>query len=390
MGQTVSAKRRRRRSQQPFQLTINRIVTFEPPQEVPNPGLATSIESPPSYNTTSTFKAVSDSPFSAISSPFSAISSPYSFYTAIPRLTHQQAALRSAQHRKNVLYPRRARGPLSLPPDSKYNQIHGIPVEMLLSRVHFLCSSQIPHGEDRLIPAGMVLLQASRIEIESNLRDIYDGPSVLEIMGDENLLCCQLFLCVYREIIVRNALGVGEFTGPCSLMKKTFEDILFQRGVFSPRNNPDMEGSLSSRAAELQRLGQLTCMLQMLIFVLDTFESVLNGITFPFPGKTPGASEESSLRDYYQSVLLQFAAPTGLTVEEYRKRLGQELAQAHDQLNGFLRQGPSAPTRAILSPFRSETPPPVLHPYMGVPHEISTIEEGSEDDALSQMNIPFI
>ncbi len=67
---------------------------------------------------------------------------------------------------------------------------------------------------------------------------------------------------------------------------------------------------------------------------------------------------------------MELSVSTGLTIEQYRKKLDQNLAQTQAQLNS-LRQ-----LEGLLSPSTSETLMSLL--YKGAPQAISTIEEGSK------------
>ncbi|KAH9177165.1 hypothetical protein EDB89DRAFT_1517109 [Lactarius sanguifluus] len=76
-------------------------------------------------------------------------------------------------------------------------------------------------------------------------------------------------------------------------------------------------------------------------------------------------AKDGALRDHHRMALLELSVSTGLTTEQYRKELDQNLAQTQTRLNSFLGQ-----TDRLL-PCTTST----IHLHQG---EISTIEEGSE------------
>jgi hypothetical protein len=74
--------------------------------------------------------------------------------------------------------------------------------------------------------------------------------------------------------------------------------------------------------------------------------------------------------DHYRMALLELSTPTGLTMETYRTRLNQHLAQTEVQLNSLRQsEGLNPPSTSQIS---------TILPHKGVPQEISTIEEVSE------------
>ncbi|SRR6266702_4300441 len=80
----------------------------------------------------------------------------------------------------------------------------------------------------------------------------------------------------------------------------------------------------------------------------------------------PSAVKDGVLQDHHRMALLELAVSTGLTMEQYRKKLDQNLAQTRTQSNSFLGQ-----PEGLLTI-------PVIHPYGGAARSVSTIEEGSE------------
>ena len=68
--------------------------------------------------------------------------------------------------------------------------------------------------------------------------------------------------------------------------------------------------------------------------------------------------------------LLGLAVSTGLTMEQYRKKLYQSLTQTQAQLNIV------GQPEGLLSPPTSVIP--MILPYQSAPKEMVTIEEGSE------------
>ena len=77
----------------------------------------------------------------------------------------------------------------------------------------------------------------------------------------------------------------------------------------------------------------------------------------------PAAAKDGALGDHYRMALLELSVSSGLTMEQYRKKLDQNLAQTQTQLNNFLGKPDGL----------------LLHPYGGgAAKSISTIEEGSE------------
>ncbi len=86
----------------------------------------------------------------------------------------------------------------------------------------------------------------------------------------------------------------------------------------------------------------------------------------------PAAAKDGALRDHYHMALLELSVSAGLTMEQYRKKLDQNLAQTQAQLKSL------GQPEGLLSPSTSVIP--MILQYKGVPQAISTIEEGSETE----------
>ena len=84
----------------------------------------------------------------------------------------------------------------------------------------------------------------------------------------------------------------------------------------------------------------------------------------------PATSKDGALGVHYRMALLELSVSTGLTMEQYRKKLDQNLAQTQAQLES-LRQ-----SEGLFSPSASTIP--MSPPFEGAPSAISTNEEGSE------------
>jgi hypothetical protein len=84
----------------------------------------------------------------------------------------------------------------------------------------------------------------------------------------------------------------------------------------------------------------------------------------------PSAAKDGALGDHYRMGLLHLSVSTGLTMEQYRKKLDQNLAQTQAQLSS-LRQ-----SEGLLTPSSSTIP--MTLPFMRSPTTIPTIEEGSD------------
>ncbi|KAH9044940.1 hypothetical protein EDB83DRAFT_1563251 [Lactarius deliciosus] len=112
-------------------------------------------------------------------------------------------------------------------------------------------------------------------------------------------------------------------------------------------------------------LRQFSSVLLTLFSVLNAFEGALNTIKVK-----PATAKDGALRVYYRTALQELSVSTGLTMEQYRKKLDQNLAQTHAQLNSL------GQPEGLLHPSTSETP--VIPLYMAVPQTIFTIDESSE------------
>lgn len=134
-------------------------------------------------------------------------------------------SINSRKSRKNVLYPRRVHPPPAtvLPecvgsPDVRLissslifdtqAQLLLDPVQMLTWEVRYLCATLLPHSETRLLPAGIVLLRSLGQE-----RDLS-----AQSKNEETRHCCELFILLTREILLKGAIGVDELEGPCNLL----------------------------------------------------------------------------------------------------------------------------------------------------------------------------
>ncbi|KAH8979940.1 hypothetical protein EDB92DRAFT_1977146 [Lactarius akahatsu] len=243
--------------------------------------------------------------------------------SSITSFPYSVTSISSQKSRKNVLYPRRVR---PLPVAVPLGHSASVSPDALIWRVRFLCTTLLPYAETRLVPAGRVLLQS------------------LGLHGDFS----------------QHAVSAGELEGPCKLLHTTFKDISFKLGAFSaPKLN---EEASSTEALELERFSSV---LRALSSVMDAFE-VSNNL-FVLGGKLTihvikealrlesiksATAKDGALRDQHRMALLELSVSTGLTMEQYRKKLDQNLAQTQTRLDSFLGQTD--------------------------PGEIPTIEEGSE------------
>jgi hypothetical protein len=84
----------------------------------------------------------------------------------------------------------------------------------------------------------------------------------------------------------------------------------------------------------------------------------------------PAAAKDGALENHHRMALLELSVSTGLTMEQYRKKLDQSIAQTRTQLNSLEQ------SEKLLSPPTSVIP--TIPSIKGVPKAISTIEEGSE------------
>ncbi|KAH9034061.1 hypothetical protein EDB85DRAFT_1889928 [Lactarius pseudohatsudake] len=225
-----------------------------------------------------------------------------------------------------------------------------LPTQALIWQVRFLCTTLLPYAETRLVPAGRVLLQSLGLHGDFSQR--------VPIRTDEETRCCfELFIALTHEVLLKDAVSAGELEGPCKLLHTTFKDISFKLGAFSvPKLN---EAGLKASSTEALELERFSSVLRALSSVMGAFEH--SGWT----RSNPPLPKDGALRDHHRMALLELSVSTGLTMEQYRKKLDQNLAQTQTRLNSFLGQ-----TDELL-PRTTST----VHPHQG---EISTIEEGSE------------
>ncbi|KAH9054775.1 hypothetical protein EDB87DRAFT_1420251 [Lactarius vividus] len=297
------------------------------------------------------------------STPSSDMSFPYSVTSINSRKSH-----------KNVLYPRRER-PLPVAATSEHSSIS---LDALIWRVRFLCTALLPYAETRLVPAGRVLLQSLGVHGYFSKR--------VPVRTDEETRCCaELFIALAHEILLKDAVSAMELEGPCKVLHTTFKDILSKSGAFSfPKTPKSNKTGLKAPTAGALTLWQFSSVLLTLFSVLNTFEvlyqpvrawwrlltirimkSALNTIKVK-----PATAKDGALRVYYRTALQELSVSTGLTIEQYRKKLDQNLAQTQAQLKSL------GQPEGLLHPSTSATP--VIPLYKGVPQAISTIEEDSE------------
>ncbi|KAF8268246.1 hypothetical protein EI94DRAFT_1728138 [Lactarius quietus] len=98
---------------------------------------------------------------------------------------------------------------------------------------------------------------------------------------------------------------------------------------------------------------------------MDTFKGVLDSIK-------PAASKDGATRNHYRTALLGLTVSTGLTMEQYRKKLDQSLAQIQAQLSGL------GQSEGLLPPPKSVMPMIPVLPDQKAPKVMPTIEEDSE------------
>ena len=84
----------------------------------------------------------------------------------------------------------------------------------------------------------------------------------------------------------------------------------------------------------------------------------------------PTAAKDGVLEDHHRMALLELSVSTGLTMEQYRKKLDQNIAQTQTQLKSLEQ------AEELLSPSTSVTL--TVPSINGALNAISTIEEGSE------------
>ncbi|KAH9003764.1 hypothetical protein EDB86DRAFT_2889722 [Lactarius hatsudake] len=296
---------------------------------------ASSVSSPQSY-----YFADSSPSYSTMNSLSSNTSFPYSITSINSRKSH-----------KNVLYPRRTH-PLPVAVSSEH---FSISTYDLIWQVRSLCTTWLPHGENCFVPTGSMLLQSL------GLRGDFSESVPVRVQADEKTRCCaELFMVLAHEVLLRDVISAGALKGPYKLLKATFEDILFKSGAFSPSNTLKSDGTLT-----LQRFYNV---LLALFSVLNAFEGALNTIKVK-----PVAANLGDRRDHdYRIGMLALLIPAGLTMENYRKKLDQILAQTQAQLNSL-----GQPEGLGLLPTSTSVIPMTI-PAEEAPQAISTIEGGSE------------
>ncbi|KAI9461894.1 hypothetical protein BJY52DRAFT_163647 [Lactarius psammicola] len=219
-------------------------------------------------------------------------------------------SINSRKSRKSVLYPRRVHPPPVAvspecidPPDLLL-----YPAQMLTWEVRYLCATLLPHSETRLLPAGIVLLKSLGGQ----------GRDLSEHKNEELRHCSELFILLTREIHLKDAIGIDELEGACKLLHITFRDILFD----TPTTSDLIETGLRAPRAETQGPELVARVFRALLRVMDVFEAALDIIN-------PPAVSDEVPREHYHQVSLKFSAIRDLTMDQYRKVLGQKLAPAH-------------------------------------------------------------
>ncbi|KAN0142046.1 hypothetical protein V8E53_000508 [Lactarius tabidus] len=170
-------------------------------------------------------------------------------------------SINSYKSRKNVLYPRRAH-PAPVPVASQQS----VSPDALIWQVRFLCATLLPCTETRLMAAGKVLLQS--------LGPHGDFAQRVPVHIDEGALCCsELFIALTHEVLLKDAVGVGQLEGPCKLLHTTFKDILFKLGAFSlPATRKLDEEGLKVPSAGALALERFSSVLRALCSIMDAFE----------------------------------------------------------------------------------------------------------------------
>ncbi|KAI9461893.1 hypothetical protein BJY52DRAFT_1415264 [Lactarius psammicola] len=216
------------------------------------------------------------------------------------------ASINSRKSRKNVLYPCRAHRP----PVTMLPECIGSP-DMLTWEVRYLCATLLPHSETRLLPAGIVLLKSLGKERDLSQRK-----------NEEARHCSVLFIVLSREVLLKDAIGVVELEGPCERLHSTFNDIFLKSGAFSdtPIASNLNEMGLRAPRAETQGPERFTGVLHALLSIMDAFEAALNTINFL-------AVSDKALREHRHRVSPGFSVVRDLTIDQYRKVLGQKLTQ---------------------------------------------------------------
>jgi len=284
-------------------------------------------------------------------------------------------SINSRKSRKNVLYPRRVHPPpVTVLPESV-----GSP-DMLAWEVRYLCATLLPHSETRLLPAGIVLLKSL-----GQARDLS-----AQRKNEETRHCSELFIVLTREVLLKDAIGVEELEGPCKLLHLTFRDILFKSGAFdTPKTSilPLNVTGLQVPHAENHGPERFTGVLRALRSVTDVFEAALNMIN------TPAVSDAA----LHHRVSLGYSVVKDLTMDQYRRVLGQKLARAqplqsqpvtHTIPSSDHRESISVAARVLarvrakydISEAREADTEEqgIEEAKWGAPQTITTIEEGSE------------
>jgi len=207
------------------------------------------------------------------------------------------------------------------------------------------------------MPAGKVLLQS--LGLNGDL-----SPSVPLRIDEETLCCSQLFIALTHEVLLKDAVSAGKLERPCKLLHTTFKDILLKQGAFAfPPTQKLDEADYKPPSAQAQALERFSGVLRALCSVMEAFQAALDSVK-------PAAAKDGVLGDHHRMALLELSVSTGLTMEQYRKKLDQNIAQTETQLNSL------GQSEKLLSPPTSATL--TIPPIMRAPKAISTIEEGSE------------
>jgi len=148
-------------------------------------------------------------------------------------------------------------------------------------------------------------------------------------------------------------------------LNRTFQGILSKSGAFSFSTTPRSNEAASSAGAEALEWFSSASVLHALCFVMDTFKGVLDSIK-------PAAFKDGATRNHYRTALLGLTVSTGLTMEQYRKKLDHSLAQIQAQLSGL------GQSEGLLPPPKSVMPMIPVLPDQKAPKAMPTIEEDSE------------
>lgn len=220
------------------------------------------------------------------------------------------------------------------------------------------------------MPTGSALLQSL------GLRGDFSESVPVRVQVDEETRCCaELFMVLTHEVLLRDVVSSGVLKGPCKLLQATFKDILFKSGAFSPSNTPKPNGTgLKAPTDGTLALRRFYSVLLALLSVLNIFEGALNTIKV----KPAAAAKDGDRRDHdYRMGMLALLIPAGLTMENYRKKLDQILAQTQVQLNSL-----GQPEEfELLSPSASVIP--MIAPEKGAPQTIGGSEAESEENSAN-------